>query len=294
MSTSREAPVADVTPEVDVLCVGEASWDLVTPFEKRFEDARSLHFDLGGGAVNVARILARAGLSVGLSAVVGEDALGAAAITVLERAKINVTDVVRSNARTDLVMIEARKDKRVVPIRASAAYGPMTLSARVVVVSGLGASDALEALRDQLRARRAAGATIFIDVNARRNQWIPSRGGLARVPALLEVVAAAHVVKVSDEDLRALGLASLDVHPEATRIVTRGPLGLDADGPWGQATIAVRAVDTPIAMGAGDALTASIARRLAQDPPADRSAWIATLRQATARARAVCSRRAKG
>src|SRR5690349_18233208 len=92
---------------IDVLCVGEALWDLQAPSGLSFDRAASLSFTPGGAAVNVALTLARLGLRAGLSAVVGDDALGQALAARLAHAGVDASLVQRAPHRTGLIFLES-------------------------------------------------------------------------------------------------------------------------------------------------------------------------------------------
>lgn len=252
---------------MNVLCVGEALWDLTA--KRSFARARSLEMRPGGAAVNVALALAHEGVRVGLAAVVGEDALGEALIAQVAAAGVATALVERALPRTGLLFAERRREgARFVGYRAADEPAPRAAgdwSARVVLVTGLMPSvEHARGLREVVQTARARGARVMVDVNARPRVW---RG---RDPAAaLGVLALADVVKASEDDLAVLGIAGPEalvgcVRAGATVITTAGAGVARAMGSFGEVTRAPRALgkkprDT---LGAGDAFAAAVVAEL--------------------------------
>src|SRR5512139_3157644 len=66
----------DRTPDLDVLCLGEALVDLLPERRGRLEDCERFEVCSGGAPANVATGLARLGLRVAFRGVVGDDPFG--------------------------------------------------------------------------------------------------------------------------------------------------------------------------------------------------------------------------
>src|SRR5436190_11900350 len=210
----------------DVICVGEAGWDLVSGEDLR--RPRTFRAVPGGAAVNTARALARIGLRAAICGAVGDDALGAALVDRLRSEGVGVTLVRRSLARTAVVLVgrgsfmsfRAVSDE----LEALGELLPPRWPARNVHLAALlpGRRAArIHARVVELAARR--GATLSIDVNARPRFW---RSGSAPPWAIL---GAADLVKCSVPDLAAIGLGRgaravrailRRLSPSATLIVT--------------------------------------------------------------------------
>lgn len=287
-----------------VLCVGEALWDLGA--KGPLARARHLEMRPGGAAVNVALALARQGISVGLAAVVGDDALGEALIARVARAGVSTALVTRALPRTGLLFVERRREgARFVGYRTADEPAPVAAgewSAQWVLLAGLLPSEEhVRGLRAIAQMARERGARVMIDINARPRVW---RGRDAT--AALGLLAEAEVVKASEDDLAVLGLtreAARDRMREgATLILTAGASETRAVGSFGEVVQAPRdlpakqrrrsAADT---LGAGDAFTAGVLGELlaldAGDRAGDAARWARVILRGNAEARGHIVRR---
>ncbi len=140
----------------DVVCAGEASWD----FMAAGAGPAWPGFRPGGGAVNAALALARGGLRVGLSAVLGDDALGRGLLARLEAAGIDVGGVDLAPHGPGILVVEpAGEGRRVLrhrPESEPAAQVPPVWAASVLLVSGLSPALAYTAGSAGRRGRRGA------------------------------------------------------------------------------------------------------------------------------------------
>ena len=258
----------------EIAVFGEAIWDLFParagePIGTRRTDVRH-----GGGApANVARTLARLGLDVALVTAVGDDALGQGMLAELADAGVSTAYVQRLAARTAVTFVDVDRDggRSFLFYRhpsADMTLAPSMLDRRAFAArwlhvgsSTLARSPARETTLRALALARAHGARLSVDLNARPHLW-PSRRALVRETAAL--VERADLLKVSEEDLAALGLAptvegARRLHRRRGVAVTLFTLGArGAVGLWGDLVIEVpapkvRAVDVT---GAGDAFTA--------------------------------------
>jgi fructokinase len=244
-----------------VLVVGESLVDIVQT------QSGHLHEYAGGSAANVAVALARLGRPTRLATSFARDPHGELLARHLEAAGVGLAcdpgAVGRtSTARATIGTAGAAEytfdiDWRLLPV--SAEEDPLvahTCSLGAVLLPG--ADDVLALLR-RLRDR----STVTYDVNARPAVTGTGPGLVERVE---RVVAAADVVKASDEDLEALypdrgyaasATALLDLGPAAV-VVTRGSEGalwLDRTGPVEVASRPVVVSDT---IGAGDTFGAGL------------------------------------
>ncbi|MFT3768055.1 MAG: PfkB family carbohydrate kinase [Minicystis sp.] len=278
---------------LDVLCVGEALWDLHA-LGGPFATAERLAMKPGGAAVNVALALARRRIRVGLAAVVGNEALGEALVARVGAAGVEVGLVQRALARTGVVFAErGDSGSRFVGYRAvdePAPRLPKGWSARVLLLTGLMPSaEHAEVWRSAARSARRRGALVMVDVNARPRAWRDRESGPA-----FAVIGEADVVKASADDLTVLGLGAdgaarmrARMRRGAVLVTTAGAGAARAIGRFGEV---VRAGGRPIAgepLGAGDAFTAGMLLELLGSEPFDEAAsWDRALRRGHALARA--------
>jgi sugar/nucleoside kinase (ribokinase family) len=251
-----------------VVCLGEALWDLPAPAGVPFASAASLALRPGGAAVNAALALARADLRVGLAAVMGDDALGRALAARVAEAGVDTGGVVFAPPRTGLVFAErAGEGMRIVAYRAAdepAARLPARWRARVLLITGLSPRrEHATVLREAAREGRRRGATVVIDVNARRRLWTGKDARWAR-----GVLREADVVKHSAEDLRVMRLGEEEIaavlRREAVQVMTDGPRAARARGTFGEVGQAPREVADGDPIGAGDAFAAAICASIAR------------------------------
>nr|WP_104984860.1 PfkB family carbohydrate kinase [Sorangium cellulosum] len=270
----------------EVVCVGEALWDLHAPAGIPLERAKLLRRVPGGGAVNTATALARLGVPSGLCAALGDDALGRGLRDELAAAGVDVGRLALGAARTGLVLVAVeRGEARFVgyrqgelEARALAAALPERWQARVVHFTGIapvrGATFALA--RAAARARRE-GCAVSVDVNARPRMWpragntrptgrargLPAAGdGGAGVRGCFRLLEQADLVKCSAGDLAVLGTTARALRERlragATLVVTDGARDALVLGPDGERAVAPRPVRALAPTGAGDAFCAGM------------------------------------
>jgi fructokinase len=269
----------------DVVVFGEAIWDFFPRVPGEPLATRALEVRHPGGApANVARTLSRLGVATCLVTAVGDDALGAGMIAELAHSGVGVADIVRLPARTAVTFVEVSKkgDRSFLFYRHPSAdmqfeesMLPLhSFDARWLHVgsSTLVREPSRTATRTILARARSSGARISVDVNARRHLW-PSTDALRTM--LLPIIDRADVVKVSEEDLDALGLPADEdggraLHARRADRVTlltlaeRGAVAF-----WGEREARVkapraRAIDVT---GAGDAFMAGALASLIRDDP---------------------------
>lgn len=244
----------------------------------------------GGAAVNVALALAKRGLRVGVSAVVGDDALGEALAARLERAGVEAA-LDRVLPRTPILLAERHEGgARYVGYRSSDEPPPRVEAreARAVLITGLMPSaEHARALAEAARVARSRGAVVFVDVNARPRVWRGRDPEIARA-----VVREADVVKASEEDLRVLAIETdLTAREGSTLVVTAGAGPARATGSFGEIARAPEVVAPGDTLGAGDAFMAGLlVARLAAGGAKDARSWDRALRAGHASARALLRR----
>jgi len=257
-----------------VACVGEALWDLRVPKDKPLEIAEHVALEPGGGAVNVALGLAQLGVEVKLIAAAGDDLVGRALITTIEHAGVDVSFVGFTKTRTGLVWLTSVPPRaisyRSVKEEARALRGvlPRWFGAGIVHFSGLLPSRVL--FSSFTRAARDAhkeGSLVTLDVNMRPRLW--TEKALAKADPR-ELFAEIDVLKVSEDDLRMLGVTNPEALRERLRsdgvlVLTRGSLSTRAWGPFGEVKVEVSPLDVKSTIGAGDAFVAGLLSVLASD-----------------------------
>lgn len=259
--------------QFDVAAFGELVIDFVP-----VASAQGLFFAAkpGGAPGNVAAGVARLGLSAAMLSKVGDEALGAAVLEALAVCGVDTGAVIRARGeKTALAVVSVAADgeRDFALYRENCAdsnYAADEVALHVVRASRvlhvgtlpLAAPTSAAAQRAAMRSALRAGNRISADPNFRPAFW---RDRAAMRQAGLEVVAAAHIVKLSEEELALLtGTADAQTavrslwHPGLIALaVTRGAAGADLFSEHDHVSIPgfqVHAVDT---VGCGDAFMAA-------------------------------------
>lgn len=249
----------------DVICAGEARWDLAAR-GMLGHLATSLRFRPGGAALNVAVALARRGLRVGLAASLGDDSFGRALLARVSAAGVDTGGVSLSSAQSGLVLVQGMgAAARVVNYRQEEPpiAIPAGWAAPVLLLTGLSpVVPHAAAFCKEARAARRTGTVVVVDVNARRHVWM---GQDPR--AIRAVMGEADVVRCSAEDMEVLGVdgaALRGMMRRGTVLVLSHATRIDATGPFGEI---VRENPTPAALtpaGSGDTFTAAMCAALSR------------------------------
>lgn len=291
------ATVTAAPPPLDVLCVGEAMWDLFAPAGVTFDHAESLALRPGGAAVNVALALTEQGLRVGVAAAMSTDALGPALRARLAAAGVVTAHLTTMPARTALVLIErVAGARRLVGYRSEEEPEPVVqegFDARILFLTGLLPSEAQQKVwRAAALDARLRKIPVVIDINARPRLWTGVDPGAA-----LGVLRTADVVKCSVGDLAALGLGEPDravpalrasLRTRATFVLTDGPHPALAIGRFGAVEARCRPARVVDPTGCGDAFSAALLAALHAAESGEvkkASFWTAALRRGHAMAR---------
>ncbi len=267
---------------LDVLSFGEA---LVDFFPERpglpLVECDVFHRHLGGAPANVAIVLARQRVKVGLMTLVGPDDFGVFVRNGLTKDGVDVAGVgVHRTAKTGVtfVSVGARGERSFLFFRHPSAdqmiathdVDPAQVArARVLHVgsSTLAREPARAATWKAIDAARAAGRLVSSDPNWRPHLWEDPREASQQLPELLR---RCDLVKISDDELQPL-VGTADVEAAATRVLAFGPrlavVTLGARGCYFAHKNArgflpgerVEVVDTT---GAGDAFTAGLLAEL--------------------------------
>lgn len=259
------------------LCVGEALVDLVAQSRLGDVGASELFRRAAGGAVaNVAVGIARLGGEAHFSGALSRDAFGRFLLRTLEGEGVNVSGVRTVDAHTTLAFVARGEagERDFVFVRNPGADSQLadvdeSELARAHVLHFGGVLLSSEPARSTCFAAAASaarsGALVSFDPNARQTLFTSSHD---MHQALRAGCAAAHLVKLSDEDLHALGLHVEDAPAllgEMTRAVivslgARGCRWFASGGTTGD--LAAPRVDVVDSTGAGDAMMAAILWRL--------------------------------
>jgi sugar/nucleoside kinase (ribokinase family) len=267
----RQSPMlvgARSTSSFDVICAGEALWD-VGALGEGGRSRPSLRLRPSGGAVNAAVALARSGLRVGLAATIADDAMGRSLLEKVAAAGVDTSGVTLAAPRAQQLVVAsaAGAAHRLVGLRTEeqqAVTVPEGWTAAVLLLSGLSPALAHAAsFCKAARAARRAGTMVVVDVNARRHTW--AGWDPRTIRALLH---EADVVRCSTDDLTALGIDEsrlrAAMRPSAAIVVTQGPGAARASGPFGEIARAPQVTVAKHAAGAGDAFTAALCAELAR------------------------------
>lgn len=260
-----------------IVCFGEALVDLyATPLGAPVEAATSFAPRLGGAPANVAIALGRMGIASRFVGAVGRDGHGARLVDGLRDAGVDVRCVARRAERTGITFVRVGGDgeRAFLFYRSGGAdfalevdalrAGPDPLAGARWVLFGSSAFVAeplAAAARWLLDEALARGVGVVADLNVRAHLWRDPAALRAAVEALL---GAARVVKASDDDLAAMGVAQdIDAlvrraRGDALCALTFGARGWSAgrgERRWRGEAVPAEAVD---ATGAGDAFVAGL------------------------------------
>ena len=262
--------VVDRAASGRVVVCGEALVDLVVA-----ADARTATAHLGGGPYNAARAAARLDAPTSFLARISTDRFGLALVDGLVADQVDTSTVLRSDDPTMLALAEidptgAASYRFYVEGTATPGLAPDEAVARlpddvaVLCVGTLGLvlepmASASEALVAACRGR----ALVVVDPNVRPALIRDPDAYRARVR---RVVAAADVVKLSDEDLTWIdpdrsiedaAIALLEAGPRLV-VVTRGSRGLLGVTAAGWIEVPGRSVAVVDTIGAGDSVTGAV------------------------------------
>jgi 2-dehydro-3-deoxygluconokinase len=279
------------TSSFDVVCAGEALWDLTVPRAFSPAQAAPMRFRAGGAAVNTALALAQKGLRVGLAAAIADDTLGRALCAKVAAAGVDVGGVALGRQSAGLVLVQSTGAARRIVAKQADDVLPVTVprawEAQVLLLSGLTpALPHAAGLCKAARAARRAGTIIVVDVNARWRLWAGRDPRASRA-----VLHEADVVRCSIGDLTALVTDEASIRgamrESAALVLTSSAGPARVTGPFGEIAQAPRVVVTTDPTGAGDAFTAAICAELARAGdyrPDDVELWTRVLRRGHAAA----------
>jgi len=273
-----------------LLCAGEALIDMLP---RKTEGGEAAFAPYPGGSVfNTAVAAARLGLKTGFFSGLSTDLFGERLAAVLAAAGVGTALAARSDRPTTLAFVTLTAGQASYAFYDENTAGRMLSEADlpalpddVTAVFFGGISLAVEPCAEAyatLAARAAQDRLVMLDPNIRPG-FIPDE---ARFRARMDrMLAAADVVKISDEDMRWLmgdgalpGLAAqmLNQGP-ALVLVTEGAEGVTAYGAGGAVRMPARRVEVVDTVGAGDTFNAGFVAGLADAGMLDKSALRAGL-----------------
>ncbi|MEM9715772.1 MAG: carbohydrate kinase [Pseudomonadota bacterium] len=257
-----------------ILCCGEALIDMIPNEDGAFVP------HAGGSVFNTAIGLGRQGIPVGLLSGVSTDLFGDILETTLTDSAVTSDDLIRSDRPTTLAFVKLVNGK------ASYAFYDENTAGRMLEVSALptelpqgtralffgGISLAVEPCADTYAAllnRHAGEKTIMVDPNIRPS-FIQDE---ARFRARMEgILAAANIIKISDEDLEWFDRSDRDLDLKAKALIARGAdlvcLTLGSKGVrtfhknGSMITASAPAKNVVDTVGAGDAFNAGLLTKL--------------------------------
>ncbi|HET8985029.1 MAG TPA: 5-dehydro-2-deoxygluconokinase [Trueperaceae bacterium] len=200
------APTTAVTTEYDLITMGRSSIDLYSnDIGAPFEDITSFAAYVGGSPLNIAVGARRLGLRTALLTAVGADKVGDFIVSFLRAEGVETRYVpVKPTARSSAVVLGIEPPDRfpLVFYRDNAADAHLTIDD--VLAAPIAASTALEVsgtglAREPGRSAtfraaelaRAAGRTVYLDLDFRADQWHDVRAYGVNVRALLPLVDVA-------------------------------------------------------------------------------------------------------
>ncbi len=252
-------------PDDVILVAGEALYDLVST-----EGADGIRAHPGGGPFNTARTVGRLAQPVAYLGRLSTDRFGATHERMLAADGVRLGSIVHTDEPTTLALAETDREgsaryrfysagTAAPGLTSEDALAALPPAVSILHIGTLGL--ALEPLASALEAvvgAVAGSALIAVDPNCRPDAIadpVRYRAGLHRV------LEQAHLVKVSEEDLRWLdpsrpwlesARALLAIGPTVV-LVTRGPAGAVVVSASDDVAVEARAVDVVDTIGAGDA-----------------------------------------
>lgn len=260
-----------------ILCCGEALIDMIP--EPTLSGAAGFVPHPGGAVFNTAIALGRLGVAAGLLSGVSRDGFGARLCAALAEAGVDMTHLVRSDRPSTLAFVELRDGQAEYQFFDENSAGrmlrPGDLPAIAPAVRALffgGISLACEPAADSyagLMARQAPQRVTMLDPNIRPRFIADPAAYRARLAPLL---AAADIVKLSQEDLHWLDPGPEPAAAKAAALLKRGPVAVvltrGGDGAEAFLRAGARLVSParPVAVadtvGAGDTFNAGLLAEL--------------------------------
>lgn len=314
-------------PDLDVITIGRSSVDLYgQQIGGRLEDVASFAKSVGGCPANIAIGAARLGLKSAVLTGVGDEHMGRFISEQLIREGVSTAGVkVDAQRLTALVLLGVRDDKQfpLIFYRENCADMGLTEAdvdeafiarAKAIVVTGTHFStpsvDAMS--RKAMRAAKAAGRKVVLDVDYRPNLWGLAGHGAGEERYVRSDSVTAHlqtilpdcdVIVGTEEELHIAGgsqdtltaLKAIRAISRATIVCKRGPMGcvVFPDAIPNDIEAGIRGPGFPVevfnVLGAGDAFMAGFLRGYLRDEPLEQACTFANACGAFAVSRLLCS-----
>ncbi len=243
--------------EIDLLSVGRAAVDLYgAEIGTPLEDVQSFEKSLGGSPANVAVGASRLGLKVAMLTRVGDEHMGRFVRQTLAREGVDVSQVVTDPERLTALVLLSIRDKDTFPLifyRTDCADMALceddvdpAFVAKVGVLhltgTHLSTPKVDAACRKAIRAAKAAGVRVVLDVDYRPVLWGLTGHGLGEeryvesgrvTEHLMTVLPDCDLIVGTEEEIQIAGghteplaaLRSIRAVSDATIVMKRGPLG---------------------------------------------------------------------
>ncbi|MEZ5769658.1 MAG: carbohydrate kinase [Paracoccaceae bacterium] len=255
-----------------ILCCGEALIDMLPRETTAGEPAFAPY--AGGSVFNTAIALGRLGAPAGFLSGISTDLFGRILDETLAASKVDASLAIRSDRPTTLAFVTLTNG------HAQYAFYDENTAGRMIGVEDLpeipadvealffgGISlppDPCGATYESLMLREAGRRVTMIDPNIRPSFITDEAGYRARIGRMM---AAATIVKSSDEDLDWLGMTPADLLAAGAKLVclTEGSKGVTAHWAGGSVFVAARKVEVVDTVGAGDTFSAGLLAGLHRD-----------------------------
>ena len=255
-----------------ILCCGEALIDMLPRETTAGEPAFAPY--AGGSVFNTAIALGRLGAPAGFLSGISTDLFGRILDETLAASKVDASLAIRSGRPTTLAFVTLTNG------HAQYAFYDENTAGRMIGVEELpeipadvealffgGISlppDPCGATYESLMLREAGRRVTMIDPNIRPSFITDEAGYRARIGRMM---AAATIVKSSDEDLDWLGMTPADLLAAGAKLVclTEGSKGVTAHWAGGSVFVAARKVEVVDTVGAGDTFSAGLLAGLHRD-----------------------------
>lgn len=251
-----------------VYCIGNNNYDIF------FEDDRLASGAPGGSMLNVAVSLGRMNTDVQLVTTLGNDALGNMVLRFLKENYVGTDFVQISQAKqTSLAVAFLDETKKPVytfygetktaeqPLRPSMKQGDILLYGSSFAIHPNTAPEVDEMIE---YAQQAEAIKVY-DPNIRRKCAFQVEGAYEKA---MQRIAQADIVKLSDEDSRALGVSAEQISkkfPEKIMVMTQGKHPVIFMYRGEKQEIPVKAVEPVNTTGAGDAFNAGLIQALEEE-----------------------------
>jgi 2-dehydro-3-deoxygluconokinase len=218
-----------------VISFGEIMLRLKSPASERFFQSPALEATFGGGEANVAVSLAMLGESAAFVTALPDNPIGESALRELRRYSVDTTAIKRTKGRLGIYFLETGANQRpsnVVYDRDGScisAVKPGDFDWAVILkgadwfhITGITPALSLqvaEAALEAVKAAKAAGTRVSIDLNYRKKLWNYGK----KAPEVMRGLAAhADILVANEEDVQ----MCLGIEPEHVD-VTKGKLGTE-------------------------------------------------------------------